>query len=209
VVGVVRNERRSSPVDDPEPTVYVPLETADLTQVTILLRAADPLAAKRALSAAAAAAYPTLAPRPLATLEEIRLQQYVSVRWMASAFSAIGTLALILAVVGLFAMVSAAVAQRTREFGVRIALGAQPAAVIAMVLREVLTVTSVGLLAGLVLSVPMSFIVRDAFVRDATLADPAGVAAGLTVMLGAIVMAACIPARRAARVDPLLALRAD
>ena len=209
VIGVVRNEKPSTPSADEDPTVYVPLATADLTQVTILVRSANTPVAKRRMSAAAEAVYPTLVPRPLATLEEIRLQRYTSVRWMAQALNAIGSLALMLAVVGLFAMVSATVAQRTGEFGVRLALGAQPASIVAMVLREVIGLSSIGIIAGMALSVPMSSFLRSAFVRHATLADPGGVAIGILSMLGAIVVAAYLPARRAGRVDPLLALRAE
>jgi ABC-type antimicrobial peptide transport system permease subunit len=165
--------------------------------------------AKRRPSAAAAAVYATLVPRPLATLEEIRLQRYAPVRWMAQALNAIGALALTLAVVGLFAIVSAVVAQRTGEFGIRLALGAQPASIVAMVLREVIGLSSIGVIAGFVLSVPTSLFFRSAFVRHATLADPEGLAIGILAVLGAIVAAAYLPALRPARVDPLLALRAE
>ncbi|MEX2270084.1 MAG: FtsX-like permease family protein, partial [Vicinamibacterales bacterium] len=209
VIGVVQNETPTRPSQDPGPTLYVPLKTDGLRQVTILLRATDPLGAKHQLRMAAAAIYPTLVPRPLATLEELRQQQYQSMRWLAQAFSAVGSLALILAAVGLFALVSAAVSQRTREFGVRLALGAEPSAVIALVIRDVIKVAAIGVIAGLVLSVPLSLLLRSAFVRETTLADPSGLALGLAVMLAAIIAAAWLPARRAARVDPLLALRAE
>jgi ABC-type antimicrobial peptide transport system permease subunit len=72
-----------------------------------------------------------------------------------------------------------------------------------------MTVTLIGVAAGLVLSVPVSVFIRNAFLRDATLADPGGLAIGMLTMLAAVVIAAYFPARRAARVDPLLALRAE
>jgi putative ABC transport system permease protein len=115
-------------------------------------------------------------------------------------------LALVLTVIGIAGVVSYVVAQRTREIGVRMALGADAGAVVRLVLRGALKPVLVGLAAGAVAIVPLSGLLRS-FLFQVGPADPAALAGGAVVLLGAAVGAAYVPARRAARVDPLLSLR--
>ena len=209
VIGVVANEQTGVTAQSAGPAVYVPLETASLSQATLLLRPPDVRGATERLRAAATAIYPTLVPRPFGTTAAILAEQYRPVRWMSRALAAVGTLALMLAAVGLFAMVSASVSQRTGEFGVRLALGADPAGIISLVLREVARVAVAGLAAGLALSVPAAMLFRNAFAGSTTLADPAGFLMGISVIAAAMVIAAIVPARRAASVSPLVALKGE
>jgi ABC-type antimicrobial peptide transport system permease subunit len=120
-------------------------------------------------------------------------------------FAAIGVL---LAAIGLFGMLSFAVTQRTREIGVRIALGAAPARILEMVLRRATFLLSTGLAAGLLAAGALERFVRS-FLFEAAPHDPRIYAAVAAALLVVGLAAAAGPARRAARVDPLVALRTD
>jgi putative ABC transport system permease protein len=120
--------------------------------------------------------------------------------------SILGMLGLMLAVVGVYGVVSYAVALRTQEIGVRMALGAQSGKVLAMILRQGVTLAGYGLLIGLGLSLVLSrFLERLLFQVSA--ADPVTYAGVSLLMLGITVVACYIPAKRASALDPLVALR--
>jgi putative ABC transport system permease protein len=117
-------------------------------------------------------------------------------------------LALLMALVGIYGVVSYAVAQRTREIGVRIALGARVNDIVAMVVGEGVRRTALGIAAGLLGALAASRAVRS-LLFGVTPTDPATYA-GVVALLLAVTIAAClVPAWRAARVDPLTALRWD
>jgi ABC-type antimicrobial peptide transport system permease subunit len=122
--------------------------------------------------------------------------------------SAIGAIALVLTLIGTYGVLSYLVAQRSREIGVRMALGASVSAVVGLVMRQSLRYAVIGLVAGTVAAIAVSrlagslLIIVDAF-------DPAGYAFGIAAVLLACVAAAWAPSRRAARVNPVEALRAE
>jgi len=110
--------------------------------------------------------------------------------------------------VGLYAVMSYAVAQRTQEIGVRMAIGAQPGEVAWMVLRRGLRQLATGLVLGLAAAWALSLVMADLLV-EVRPGDPATLA-GIALLLTIVSIAAClIPARRATRVDPVVALRAE
>lgn len=117
-------------------------------------------------------------------------------------------LALLIAAVGLYGVIALALSQRTYEIGVRIALGAAPAAVRRMVLREGAVRIAVGLGVGLVLVVALGRVLRS-LLTDLTVWDPAVWIGAAVVLILAGVLACWIPAARASRIDPLTALRGD
>jgi ABC-type antimicrobial peptide transport system permease subunit len=125
--------------------------------------------------------------------------------WLVGGFAA---LALLLGVVGLYGVVAYSVSQRTREIGVRIALGAQRGSVYQLILREAAWLTAVGIVIGLVCSVAAATLMRGLLfgVRSWDLPTLAAVAAVLGV---AALLASYIPARRAASISPVEALRAE
>ncbi|MBZ5499095.1 MAG: FtsX-like permease family protein [Acidobacteriia bacterium] len=125
--------------------------------------------------------------------------------WLSGAF---GGLALILAAVGLYGVVAYAAQRRTPEIGVRLALGARPSQIHALLLPEVIVLLAIGLTLGSAGTV--LFTVRlEPLLFDVTPEDPATFAFAM-VVLGAVALAAgYIPARRAARLDPMSALRSD
>jgi ABC-type antimicrobial peptide transport system permease subunit len=133
-------------------------------------------------------------------------RSYWQVRWEVSMIGAFGVLALLLAAIGLYGVVAYQVTLGTREIGIRMAVGAQPSAVVRLILRRGLEVTLVGVAIGLAASVGLArTMARLLFGVSPT--DPATYAAVTLVWL-AVALAACyLPARRAARIDPTVALR--
>lgn len=126
----------------------------------------------------------------------------------AKIFLAFGLLALFMSMVGVYGVKSYIVARRTREIGIRVALGATPRGVVGMVVRDGLVTTIIGLIIGLGLSVLAAFVIRGFLVGDGRLDVTAVLAAVLALALAATV-AAWLPARRATRVAPTLALRSE
>ena len=133
-----------------------------------------------------------------------RTLSYPKVR--AIVLAAFAALAVLLAAIGLFAVLSQAIAQRTQEFGVRMALGAQKPDLVKLVLWEGITLTLAGLAAGLVISVSVAGLFRS-LVYGLTTTDPWTLAVGSLLLVFVALSAMCIPAMRAARVDPKIALR--
>ncbi|HKJ01493.1 MAG TPA: FtsX-like permease family protein, partial [Longimicrobiales bacterium] len=129
-------------------------------------------------------------------------------RMNAQMFSALAVLGLVLAAVGIFSVMSLAVTQRTREIGVRIALGARRGDIGTLVARQVVASLALGLVAGMAASVALAGLVRSLLFGVAA-TDPISIAAAALVFLVAALAAALIPARRAARVDPIRSLRAE
>ncbi len=124
----------------------------------------------------------------------------------ATQAAAMGALGLILAMVGVYGVVSYGAAQRTREIGIRMAMGAKPIDILRLVLRQGVTLVTVGVLAGLVLTLALARVLkRVVLMTSAT--DPLTFI-GVTLVLALVALGACyIPARRAMRVDPMNALR--
>jgi ABC-type antimicrobial peptide transport system permease subunit len=130
-------------------------------------------------------------------------------RLIAQIVTATGAMGLAMAVIGLYGVVAYAVSRRTREIGIRLAIGATPARVMRMTLNQGAVFTIVGLAIGLGLAIPLARNVVPNFVAGT---DPLGasVLLGVPAILAAAMMAACwIPAQRAARVDPTRALRQE
>ena len=148
---------------------------------------------------------------PSAVIEIHTLDDYLAVqRWPFKIFSlvssAIGAIALVLTLIGVYGVLSYLVAQRTKEIGIRMALGASVRFVVAQVLRQSLRYALVGLAAGSVLALGVSKLFASVLVIVNTF-DPAGYAFGAAVVVAACLVAAWAPSRRAARVDPMVALR--
>jgi len=141
--------------------------------------------------------------RPLVTMLDDNLRQERIIAQLSAVF---GGLALLLACIGLYGVLSYAVAQRTGEIGIRMALGAERGAVIRMVLKETAVLIVIGLAAGVPASLACArFVQSKLFGLKA--ADPLTLAAALGIMIAVAVASGYLPARRASRVDPLIALR--
>jgi predicted permease len=130
------------------------------------------------------------------------------VRIGATMFSIFGGLALILAVVGVYGVKAYSVARRTREIGIRLALGAEPGAVLSMILREGLVMTLVGTALGLLLALGIGRAFASMLYQVSPV-DPVAFALAPLALTAAALLACYLPARRATKVDPLIALRAE
>ncbi len=208
VVGLARDGKYVSITESPRPFVYYPqLQMPD--GITLHVRTTgDPLRLVTAARREVATVAPTWMIERPRTLEENVGASLLPQRIAAGLLGAFGVVALLLAAVGLYGVVAFAVAQRTREIGIRVALGAQGGEVLGLMLRQGMTLAGIGLLVG----VPLAFVVArllSGFLIGTSVADPVvfGGAAGL---LGFVTLVASyVPARRASKVDPMAALRSQ
>jgi predicted permease len=141
--------------------------------------------------------------KPLAAMLDDHLRQERIVAQLSTAF---GGVALLLAAIGLYGVLSFAVAQRTNEIGIRMALGAERGTVVRMVLRETALLIAIGLAAGVSASLACARLIESKFFGLKP-ADPATLAGALAIMIVVALLSGYLPARRASRVDPLIALR--
>jgi putative ABC transport system permease protein len=142
------------------------------------------------------------------SLTELIERSWARHRFDAFLFGGFGVAALVLAATGIFAVVAYAVEQRTREIGIRMALGARASTVVGLVVRQGVTLPAVGLAAGLAATLGATRLLR-ASLYEVQPTDPRVLAITLTLLSLAAVVACLVPARRATRVDPMVALRSD
>lgn len=210
VVGVAEEMRARSLTEAREYTYYLPIEQHDNPpdpQVFARVRGrADDYAEalRRNLQPLMpGAAYINVV--PLRSLVDPRLQSW---RFGATMFAAFGGLALALAGIGLYSLIAYDVAQRTRELGVRIALGSSVARVLRLIVGGGLRLVGIGVIAGAALAFWASRWMESLMFRQSP-RDPFVFAAVAALLLGVSVLACVLPARRAARVDPNVALRLE
>jgi putative ABC transport system permease protein len=209
VIGVVGDLRHSGLDVEPRPEVYRPYAVNPLGAPVLVIRAAsDPAPLLNALSAAVRSVNAGVAAynvSPMQALVDRSTGQRRFVMWLLSAFAAA---ALLLAAVGIYGTVSQAVAQRTQEIGLRMALGAAPAEALAMVFRQGMRPVATGIVLGTAGSVGIALLIRGMLFEVRPL-DPAAFAMAAGALAAAAMLACYIPARRATRVDPLTALRQE
>jgi putative ABC transport system permease protein len=142
------------------------------------------------------------------TMSELMSASVARPRFNTFVLGAFAVVALVLAIVGVYGVVSHAVTQRTREIGIRMAIGAAPSRVLGAVLRQSLTLTGIGAALGMLVAAGLTSYLESMLFELTPLDPPTFVAVGvLFVVVG--LMAACLPALRASRIDPLVALRHD
>jgi predicted permease len=211
IVGVVADTRDHQLRQEPGPRLYLPMSQAAPMplEYTFELRAAgDPaqlVAAVRRELAAVNGSAMVLNSDPLAALMEQSISQDLLVARVASIF---GMLALGLAALGLYGVMTYTTQRRTNEFGVRMALGADAPRVGRMVLREAMTLVCGGVLVGVPLALVATRLLRSQLFGVGPV-DPPSIGAALGVLVVSAAVAGCLPAARAARVGPAEALRAE
>jgi putative ABC transport system permease protein len=213
VVGVVASVREHTFGRELEPHVYVPFlqEYQSLMNVHLKLTATGRDAEARLLETVRKEIRSIDSRLPVLTLRTFNEHVDASfdfwiVRTGARMFTIFGGVALVLAMVGLYGVRAYTVARRTREIGIRMALGADAGDTLRMILREGLLVTAVGLAAGLALSLMLGKVLSS-FLYNVSGTDPLVLVAA-PIALGSVSLLACyLPARRAAKVDPMVALR--
>ncbi|HEY1791956.1 MAG TPA: ABC transporter permease [Opitutaceae bacterium] len=209
IVGDVRNYPISNPRSPFPPDVFAPYSLRGSIRPEFILRTqGNPKALVGAVRATLRDLDKDIPMFPAWSADKILVQEGVQPRFNASLFTALGVSALALAVTGIYGVLSYSVSQRTREIGLRIALGARGGAIQRLVLRNGMVILGIGLLAGLALSEGLTTLVRSqVFVVPPN--DPV-VFILVSALFGAAAIAACLlPARRAARVDPNVVLRLE
>ena len=212
VVGVVRDARSTSVRDEPTPMIYFPITQPPVFRpfpanldVRVDGDAAQFVLPLRDTLRGAEPALIVDSVTPMSARFERDLARERLVAYLSSAF---GLLALLLASLGLYGVLSYIVARRTREIGVRMALGARWTEVTGLVVRQALGVVGIGAAAGVVLAAGAGRLL-SALLFGVSVADPTAYALAAAVILAVSVAAAYAPARRAALIDPVLALRSE
>ncbi len=207
IVGVVPAVQQGNPQNaDPDPVAFQPSRMRPATGTAVLVRTAgSPAAMTTAVREALREVDPDQPAFDVRTLEEAIARQRWPYRVFGSMFTIFALVALVLSAVGIYAVTSYSVSQRTSEIGVRMALGARPGHVSWLILRSGCRQLAVGLGLGLLGGWGVTFVLKSLVVRIPA-ADPVTFAA-ITVILAVVTLVAClVPARRAMRLDPLKAL---
>ncbi|HSK11180.1 MAG TPA: FtsX-like permease family protein, partial [Vicinamibacterales bacterium] len=209
IVGVVETARTEGVVGRPQPSVYVSAGQVPLRRVRALLRSTlPPEQLTRAVRAAVASRHAGIPVNPVVSVDSLLAGSLVSQRVTTGTLAAFSVLALLLAALGLYGVLTHYVAQRTHEIGVRMAIGASAGRVIADVLWRSALMVGPGLVAGILAALAATRLLTT-FLHDVRPTDPLTFAA-VTAILALVAFAASAwPAWRASRVDPVRALRGE
>ena len=209
IVGVVADVHVRSLDQSVAPGVYVPETQMTYPQLNIVLRTrGDPVAVLPSLRRELRTLAPDIALEQVRTLRDVFSTSLARQRFSLVLIAAFATAALALAVVGLYGVIALSVGERRREIGVRLALGARPATVLALVLGEGARIAGVGIVAGLVVASLATRLLRGMLYEVGT-ADVTIYAASAVVVALIALVSTWAPARAATRVDPATALRAE
>ncbi len=207
VVGVAEDARFRSLRDAPPRMLYEPLGKDNLgTDFTLAMRGPNPAVGARALRDAVRRVTPSAVQPTISTFNQLVKQNLRTERLLMALSLCFAGVALLLTALGLYGLLSRMVALRTKEIGIRMALGAQRRSVMVLFIRQGLLLVLVGMTAGLVAAVAAGRLLRSLLfgVQSAT---PYMFAAAVAIILIVTVLASYVPARRATKVDPMVALR--
>jgi putative ABC transport system permease protein len=209
LVGVIANVKHSGLQAAPDDAIYRPLRQQHWPSLFVVARtSADPQVLVSVLRREIAAVDPGIAVSSVNTLDEIVATETAQPRFNSALLAGLSTLTLAIASIGLYGVVAHTVSQRTREFGVRMALGADGTSLLRLVFREGATLAGAGIALGVAASlVTTRMLTSLLYGIGPTDGFSFGLASGLLLLVAAA--ATCIPARRAARLDPTVALRAE
>lgn len=209
IVGIAKNIRYNELRESPPPTIYVPYAQGVITGMSFVVRTAgDPALMMGAVRSAAREADGSVPLMNMSTQTEQIERRFAQERVFATAYVLFGGLAVLVASIGLFGLMSYNVTRRTGEIGIRLALGAQQRSVLHMVMRESLLLAAIGVGIGMALAFGAGRFV-ESLLFGLTPLDVATSVAAVLLMLTVSAIAGYLPARRAARLDPMMALRHD
>jgi predicted permease len=208
IVGVAPNIRQRDVREPrPDPVVYLPYRADPQRQATLMVRTlADPAQVAASLRDALQLIEPDLPLFRIETMEQTLARQRWQYQVFGSMFGVFAAIALVLSSVGLYAVTSYSVTQRTQEIGIRMALGAKPLGMLWMVLKRALIQVGIGLPIGIAGAFGVGKLLQSLLVQTAA-GDPLTLVLVIALLVGVAVLACLWPARRAARLDPMRALR--
>jgi predicted permease len=208
IVGVFGHVQHSDLAgEDVKGKYYFPVFQMPVPFMNFVLRApGDPGRLSAALRDAVRAVDPTQPVSQIRLMTRMVNSSLAPRRFVVTVLGAFASMALAMALIGLYGVISYAVTQRTQELGVRMALGAQPAEILRLVLRQGMTLAGLGAVVGLVASLLISRLLRNELFHVSAF-DPLTFASMAAALVAAALLASYIPARRATRVDPMVALR--
>ena len=209
IVGVVRNERFQGLAEEVPPAIYPTFSQGPFPEFFLLVRSRE--CPEKVLAMIRGAIGPLdreLAIGDVATLDERVSESVAAPRFTMTIFAFFAALALGLAAVGIYGLMSQAVGQRTRELGVRMSLGARPRDVLSLVLGEGARLSALGITIGVVLAIAVAR-TFESFLFGVEKLDPLTLASVVVVAAAAGLLATYLPARRASRIDPIRTLRQE
>jgi putative ABC transport system permease protein len=209
IVGVVANVRSTSLAAEGRETIYVPYVFQAFLPMTFVVRtSADPGSLISRIRTEVAAMDRDVPVADLSTLESWVTEAMSQTRFLLALSGTFAGLALVLAAIGLYGVVSFSARQRTREIGVRVALGASDRDVRRLILGQGMVVAAIGIVVGLGASVALTRVVNS-YLVGVSATDPVTFAGVPLVLLGVAALASYLPARRAMTIDPVRALREE
>ena len=209
IVGVARDSLQGGLNETPKPLIYLPLRQDYVPAVALCVRTAgDPAALVKTVRGEVQALDPNLPLIGVSTISEMTARVLWAPRMGAVLLTLFGSLALLLAAIGVYGVLSYSVSQRTNEIGLRMALGARPRHVLWLVLKQGMTLVGVGLVIGLGCGFVATRLIAGLLYGVSAL-DPLTFLCTPLLLAFVALLAGYLPARRAARVDPLTALRYD
>ena len=208
IIGVVGHTKQSDLAGDVvKGKYYYSIYQRPLPFSSFVLRSAsDPVRLESAMKDAVRGVDPTLAVSRIQVLSEMVSASLAPRRFVVTLLGVFAGLALLMAVIGLYGVISYSVTQRTQEIGIRMALGAQRSEVLGLVIRQGMQLAGIGAVIGLIVSLAFSRVIQSQLFQVSPF-DPLTFAATALVLVGAALLACYVPARRATRVDPIDALR--
>ena len=209
VVGIVRNLRHLGPEAPPRPEFYQPYTQSSFSFMAVVVNAhGNPASLAEPVRKAMTALDPAQPISRVMTMEEHLRNDLAGPRFLSRLTLLFGALALTLAAIGIYGVMAWSVTARTREFGVKLALGARPAGLLRQVMWEGMIVVGAGAAAGLLIAAALSQVLQSLLFETSPL-DPATYAAAAAIVVTASLVAIALPAHRATRVDPIRALRSE
>jgi predicted permease len=209
IVGIAGDAKYSNLTDPPTPFVYFPVEQGWATRRSLIVRTAgDPALIAPAVHAAIREIDPGLPRVPMVTLREANSIVLFPQRIAAMVTGALGAVGLLLASVGLYGIIAYSVSRRTREIGIRLALGARSTGVVGLIVREGMRLAAVGVVLGILLAGAVTQLLAK-FLFTVSPLDVLTFGGMSMLFIGVALLASWLPARRAAAADPAVVLRAE